>query len=116
MKNIVMLKTESVATAIGPATYKQGEAYLVEDWIANSLVGRGFAVIDQEKPEPMADDLSSMNIGQLRELAKTRNIANYRSMKKEELLARLNVQPPKSPDEVIDITGGKTPPTFTKEG
>lgn len=127
---ITMNDTESVATNRGPVVYKRGETYEVEAWIANSLVGRGRAIlIDQQNatlPSPQAqvfdlESLPAMNIGELRDQAKNFHIDGWDTLKKEALKkaiteyvlkARTETKEPISSFEPINVMGGKQPPEF----
>src|SRR5688572_28948637 len=100
MKYIVMLKNETMATDKGPMTLpKDGKPKLVEDWIADSIVGRGYAYETDENgtpvapPPPQAEvqpeepvDLTKLNIAELRDLAKSQGIENWKTARKKDLL------------------------------
>jgi hypothetical protein len=147
MKYVVMTKTETIATAKGPMVLpKDGKPKLVKDWIAASLMGRGYAIETDADGNPVAElaaeptagesvtaetveagnaapqgevvALDSLNIAELRDLAKQRNIPDYKKLKKAELLDALKASiaaPPASSFEPISTTGGKTPPVFKAE-
>lgn len=133
MKYVVMTKTETVATDKGPMVLpKDGKPKLVEDWIAASLMGRGYAfetdadgnpvaeiVVTSSDPElPAPVDLDTLNIVELREIAARRNIPDYKKLKKADLLAALKASlagPPPTPFEKISMTGDKQAPEFKAE-
>lgn len=129
---ITMKETEAVATNRGPVVYKRGETYDVEEWIANSLMGRGRAELSENQnatspsPEAVVFDLEllpKMNIGELRDLAQRFGIENWETLKKEPLKnavtdyvlkARSETKEPVNSFEPIDMKSGKQPPEFSQ--
>ena len=123
MIQITMLKTESLSTSTGPVTYKIGETYFVEPWIASSLLGRGFARMTDAAPSIVSDELNydGLNVANLRELAKQYSIPGYKKMHRTELInilkehraQRLVPLPP--PLEILDNSAALNAPVFKKE-
>ena len=115
-----MLSTEGVQTIKGVKVFEKGKSYTEEDWIAASLVGRGFATLDN--PPALADDsvkFDGLNVANLREMAKLAHVPNYKKMSRDELIAALELNKlkgsthPAEPVERLDITKGIAPPEFT---
>ena len=133
MKTVLMNSTEQMATSKGPQTLQKGKTYPVEDWIADSMIGRGFAslVVETEVSGEIGvvaaaftlDDLLEKNVAELRDLAKAHGIEGWKTLKKAELLDALGAlavspvpdAPPPTPFEPFAITGGETPPEFKRE-
>ena len=119
-KTITMNSTEAIATDKGPLILKSGETYDVEDWIANSFIGRGFAFISVP-PSVINDEIKfdGLNVANLRQLAKEAAVPGYKKMHREQLISALEIHrnsikanPPKQPFEAIHLTKGITAPEF----
>lgn len=126
---ITMLETEQVATNRGPVTYKRGETYEVEKWIADSLVGRGRAVFTDAQPVDMTPVavvfdlalLETMNVAELRDQAQAFGLEGAKTLKKEALKSvitdyvvkvRGDAKEPPQSFQSVDVTEGKKPPEF----
>ena len=104
-----MLKKESVATAKGPQALEKGQVYELENWMADSIVGRGYGTIIEGTITQSASQSLNMkdaNIGQLRELGRQYNIPDYRTLSKSELTKALegvaiSAPPPPEPFEPL---------------
>ncbi len=121
MPTVKMLKTEPVATDKGVLTLEAGKVYNLENWIASSVCGRGLATLVEEHTAPIYTQLSELNIGQLRELARDRGIEGYRKLNREDLLTAIGALEivagqPKESFEKLDTTGGQAPPVFKRDG
>lgn len=126
MKKIKMLKTEFVATAQGSRLYAAGTTYEVDDWIANSLVGRGYASLVESESQSITIvaerstyDFDSLDIAQLRKLAQKEGIPNFRKLTRQALIDALSpifnqpvLSPPVDSFQSLNLTGSKKPPEF----
>lgn len=127
METIKMFRTESIATAQGSRLFLIGSTYEVDDWIARSLVGRGYAsLVDAGSPasgdvvvEKSAYDFDSLTIGQLRDLAKKEGVPAFRKLSRQELIDQLSpilnppaLSPLSNSFQSLNLTGAKHPPEF----
>ena len=95
MKKIMMIESESVATSVGAKQFVKGQQYTVEDWVANSLMGRGLATLVKEP-----------TLKELRAIAKEKGVVGYNKLSKGELLAAIeSTEPPKEPFEPLPLKG-----------
>jgi hypothetical protein len=125
MKSIIMTKSESMLTAKGNLEFKIGQQYSVDDWIADSLAGRGYATLISSASSVAEDEIryENLNVANLREMARQVAIPGYKKMHKEELIQalydsrkRIIANPPPAPIEMLDITSGIKSPEFNAEG
>lgn len=91
MKKIFVLSSQSVLTSKGAVNFLEGQSYQVDDWIANSLAGRGYARLEDGGPAVTDDSVKfeNLNVANLRELAKQAGIPGYKKMSKELLIQAL---------------------------
>ncbi|MGW8177397.1 MAG: Rho termination factor N-terminal domain-containing protein [bacterium] len=107
MKHIKMISTEFVQTNRGAMKFTTGQDYLVEDWIASSLIGRGLAeeLIPPTPPEePKEIDYASMTVKELRIHAEKAGVPGFKKLKKDDLTSALEpLKPPPTPFEEIKL-------------
>jgi len=94
---IIMDKDEIINTTKGPIRLQAGQTPEVETWMANSLVGRGYAhfpaEVEVKQLTPLPDNLASLTVAELRKLASERGVEGYNLLRKDQLLEALG--PPK---------------------
>lgn len=93
MKQIKILKSDIVGTIKGPFRVEVGQEISVDDEIAASLVGRGYAAYLNDEPNIKEGvegiDYSSLKVAELRELATQAGI-DHQGMNKTELVEALS--------------------------
>lgn len=83
-KRVRMLRDETVA--FGPQRLHGGEDYDLPDGLAQYLVRTGVAV---RADEPASSEWEGLTVGELRDVARERDIPGRSSMTKAELIAAL---------------------------
>lgn len=83
-KRVRMLRDETVA--FGPQRLHGGEVYDLPDGLAQYLVRTGVAV---RADEPASSEWEGLTVGELRDVARERDIPGRSSMTKAELIAAL---------------------------
>lgn len=71
----------------GPVMFINGVAKVKDDWIATWFEGRGFDVAKIEEETP--NNIDTLTVDQLKDLAKKNSIEGYSKMKREELIEAL---------------------------
>lgn len=75
---------------IAGVSFIKGEAYTDDTWASSWFMGKGYKVKEvneqKKKSEQPNNNLQSLKVDELKEMAKEKGIENYDSLKKDELI------------------------------